>query len=79
MDIQTNECRQTEGHSKNCTKHTHYVHIAQYKNSFKSVLQTLCKILTNTHTTTVYGPFSGTTLASRCQKRTSGLYGARED
>ena len=26
-----------------------------------------------------YGPFSGTTWVSRCQKRTSGLYGARED
>jgi len=26
-----------------------------------------------------YGPFSGTTQFSRCQKRTSGLYGARED
>jgi len=26
-----------------------------------------------------YGPFSGTTLVSRCQKRTSGLYAARED
>ena len=26
-----------------------------------------------------YGPFSGTTRVSRCQKRTSGLYGARED
>jgi len=26
-----------------------------------------------------YGPFSGTTQVSRCQKRTSGLYGARED
>jgi len=26
-----------------------------------------------------YGPFSGTTRASQCQKRTSGLYGARED
>ena len=25
------------------------------------------------------GPFSGTTWVSRCQKRTSGLYGARED
>jgi len=24
-----------------------------------------------------YGPFSGTTRVSRCQKRTSGLYGAR--
>jgi len=34
------------------------------------------------HTTTpqpFYGPFSGTTWVSRCQKRTSGLYGARED
>jgi len=26
-----------------------------------------------------YSPFSGTTVVSRCQKRTSGLYGARED
>jgi len=26
-----------------------------------------------------YGPFSGTIRVSRCQKRTSGLYGARED
>ena len=26
-----------------------------------------------------YGPFSGITRVSRCQKRTSGLYGAMED
>jgi len=26
-----------------------------------------------------YGPFSGTTRVSRCQNRTSGLYGASED
>jgi len=26
-----------------------------------------------------YSPFSGTTRLSQCQKRTSGLYGARED
>ena len=32
-----------------------------------------------TATTTVYSPFSGTTQVSRCQKRNSGLYGARED
>jgi len=36
------------------------------------------------HTTTTtpqpfYGPFSGTTQVSRCQNRTSGFYGARED
>ena len=32
------------------------------------------------HTTQpFYGPFSETTGLSRCQKRTSGLYGARED
>ena len=32
------------------------------------------------YTTTVYGPFSQTTLVSRCQKKaSSGLYGARED
>jgi len=36
---------------------------------------------THTHTQTkpFYGPFSGTTQVSRCQKRSSGLYGARED
>jgi len=33
----------------------------------------------DTHTTTVLQPFSGTIWVSRCQKRTSGLYGARED
>ena len=34
---------------------------------------------THTHTPQpFYGPFSGTTRVSRCQKRTSGLYGARE-
>ena len=33
----------------------------------------------HTHTQPFYGPFSGTTRVSRCQKRTSGLYGARED
>jgi len=26
-----------------------------------------------------YGPFSGTTRVSQCQKRTSGLYGVTED
>jgi len=34
---------------------------------------------TTPHTTTVYSPFSGTTRVSRCQNRTSGLYGAKED
>jgi len=31
------------------------------------------------HSTTTPQPFSGTTCVSWCQKRTSGLYGARED
>jgi len=35
---------------------------------------------THTHTQTFYGPCSGTTQVSRCQKKSSsGLYGARED
>jgi len=34
---------------------------------------------THTDTQPFYGPFSGTTQVSRCQKRISGLYGARED
>jgi len=38
-------------------------------------------VITTTHTTsqTFYSPSSGTTRVSRCQKRTSGLYGAREN
>jgi len=32
-----------------------------------------------THTQPFYGPFTGNSLVSRCQKRTSGLYGATED
>jgi len=35
--------------------------------------------LPHTHTQPFYGPFTGTTQVSRCQKRTSGLHGARED
>ena len=33
----------------------------------------------NTQTQLFYGPFSLTTRVSRCQKKTSGLYGARGD
>jgi len=33
----------------------------------------------NTTPQPFYGPFSGTIQVSRCQKRISGLYGARED
>jgi len=36
-------------------------------------------LYTHTHTQPFYGPFSGTTWVSWCQKRTSGLYGARGD
>ena len=34
---------------------------------------------TTTTATTVLQPFSGTTGVSWCQKKTSGVYGARED
>jgi len=33
----------------------------------------------HTHAKPFYGPFSGTTRVSRCQKRTSGLHGVRGD
>jgi len=39
----------------------------------------LDQVLTKYHTTTVLRPFSGTTRVSQCQRRTSGLYGARKD
>jgi len=48
----------------------------------RSAMYCASKSLSVTYTTTpqpFYGPFSGTTRVSRCQKRTSGLYGARED
>ena len=35
--------------------------------------------LTCRHTQSFYGHFSGTTRVSWCQKKSSGLYGARED
>ena len=34
---------------------------------------------THKHTQPFYGPSSGTTRVSQCQKKSSGLYGARED
>jgi len=34
---------------------------------------------THTHTHTFYGPFSGTTRVSRCQQKSFGICGARED
>jgi len=44
----------------------------------KCILRTHAR--THTHTQPFYGPFSGTTRMSRCQKTSaSGLYGARED
>ena len=46
-------------------------------------LYRLCTLLslryTHTHTQPFYGPFFRTIRVSRCQKTTSGLYGARED
>jgi len=46
-----------------------------------NVLNTAVETNTHTHTHTqlFYGPFSGTTRVSRCQKTTSRLYGERED
>jgi len=38
-----------------------------------------CQSTTTTPPQPFYGPFSGTIWVSWCQKRTSGLYGARED
>ena len=53
--------------------------------SYCTLLYTLTYVhamfsVSHTHThTTVLRPFSGTIQVSRCQKRTSGLHGARED
>jgi len=51
-----------------------------YRSAFSALfLKTFHKgDVTTTTPQPFYGPFSGTTRVSRCQKRTSGLYGARE-
>ena len=36
-------------------------------------------VITTTTPQPFYGPFSGTSPVSQCQKRTPGLYGARKD
>jgi len=43
------------------------------------VLYSGCKMVVVVPPQPFYGPFSGTTQVRWCQKRTSGLFGARED
>jgi len=54
-----------------------------FESYFFSALTLLvgCQVEYAPHTTPqpFYAPFSGTTRVSQCQKRSSGLYGARED
>jgi len=52
----------------------------EHKSTLKraEIAQSRKNVLTHTYTP-VLRPFSGTTRVSRWQKRTSGLYGARED
>jgi len=51
---------------------THQQHSTQIAASLQFCLQKITPQL-------CYGPFSGTTRVSQCQKGTSGHYGARED
>jgi len=48
---------------------------------YENILNKVGQVRTTPHAPPqpFYDPFSGTTLVSRCQKRTPGLYGARED
>jgi len=49
-------------------------------NAFADSASAMCNMDSNTtHTTTILRPNFRDHPASRCQKRTSGLYGARED
>ena len=57
----------------------HLTSIISQKPSKKEPWLLLNHTHTHTHTQLFYGPFYGTTRVSRCQKRTSGLYGAKED
>jgi len=48
------------------------------KTKLNQIQQKTSMYHTHTHTQPFYGPFSGTTRVSRCQRRTSGVYGARK-
>jgi len=48
-------------------------------NSIRDIIFTILNATTTTTPQPYYGPFSGTIRLSRGQKRTPGLYGARED
>jgi len=47
--------------------------------TFSAVTRMRNRTATTTTPQSFHIPFSGTTWVSRCQKRTAGLYGARED
>jgi len=65
--------------------HSVYIHTQQKpssRDSSDSIIAAGIEIYSEIYTTIpqpFYGPFSGTTRVSRCQKRTSGLYGASKD
>jgi len=57
----------------------HYVFVFISQNRQHLAVRKNTANATTTTPQPLYGPFSGTTQVSRCQKRTSGLCGARED
>jgi len=67
------------------TVHTHafpetqFVAVTAYQNTDVRTVHLFLSLLHHTTPHPFYGPFSGTTQVNRCQKRTSGLYSARED
>jgi len=60
-----------------------YLATTQLLGSEPALINTPAKVKYSNNTTTTpqpfYGPFSGTTRVSWCQKRTSGLYDAKEN
>jgi len=53
--------------------------VVGYPSRFWAIVFFQISFLTHAHTQLFYGPFSGTTRVSWCRKKSSGLYGVRED
>jgi len=78
--------------STGCTHHCNHNHLRRHQTYHHDICSPEARHLpwfvtshvvelsyVQTTTQPFYGPFSGTTRVSRCQNRTSGLYGTRED
>ena len=74
--------RRETGHVIRQARQSQSLAVQLRKHTYKHKHTETCQTLAYNHSTPpqpFYGPFSRTTQVSRCQKTTSGVYGARED